>query len=61
MVEIDTLPAYERRYFLRWIARAAEKYLKDPEVRKRYEAWEKEQAEKEQAEKEQAALKLLDV
>lgn len=55
MVEIDTLPAYERRYFLRWIARAAEKYLKDPEVRKRYEAWEKEQAEKEQA-----ALKLLD-
>ncbi len=47
MVEIDTLPAYERRYFLRWIARAAEEYLKDPEVRKRYEAWEKEQAEKE--------------
>ena len=46
MNEIETLPAYELKSFLRWVARATEKYFEDPEVQRRFEIWQKERAEK---------------
>ena len=43
---LATLPEWEMKYFCRWVYRATEEYFKDPEVQKRFEAWQKEKAEK---------------
>lgn len=51
MNEIETLPAYELKSFLRWVARATEKYFEDPEVQRRFESWQKERAEKQAQQK----------
>lgn len=34
--ELETMPGWELKYFLRWVARATEEYFKDPEVQRRY-------------------------
>lgn len=43
MAEIKNLPAYEAKSFARWVAEATEKYFENPEVKKRFEEWKKEQ------------------
>lgn len=42
MADISTLPTYEMNSFALWVAKLAEKYFEDPDVKRRYEAWEKE-------------------
>ena len=38
---IRTLPTYEENSFALWIAKATEKYFENPEVKKRFEEWQK--------------------
>ncbi len=52
MSELATLPGFERKRFFRMIAKAAEEYLKDPENKKRFEEWKKEEARKKAQEQE---------
>ena len=40
MYDIQTLPAFEKREFFRWVARATEEYFKNPDVQKRFKEWE---------------------
>lgn len=43
MNELETIPTYEMQSFCRQIAKLAEKYFEDPENKRRFEEWEKEQ------------------
>ena len=47
MANISTLPTYEMNSFAGWVAKMAEKYFENPDVKMRYEAWEKERARNE--------------
>lgn len=47
MADISTLPTYEMNSFALWVAKLAEKYFENPDVKMRYEAWEKERARNE--------------
>ena len=42
-MDIKTLPTYETNSFARWVAEATEKYFENPEVKRRFEEWKKEQ------------------
>lgn len=42
MNEISTLPPYEAKSFMCWIAEATEAYFENPETKKRFEKWIKE-------------------
>ena len=41
MSEIRTLPKWELENFCKYIAEATEKYMQDPENKKRFEEWKK--------------------
>lgn len=43
MSELSTLPEYESRRFMRWLAKATEEYFKNPENQRKFEEWQKEQ------------------
>lgn len=47
MADLSTMPTYELNNFARWLAKATEAYFNDPDVKIRFEAWQKEQEEKE--------------
>lgn len=47
MADLSTMPTYELNNFARWLAKATEAYFNDPDVKRRFEAWQKEQEEKE--------------
>ncbi len=47
MYDISTLPAYEKREFLRWVAKATEEYFKNPDVQKRFKEWQERMQKKE--------------
>ena len=55
MSDLSTLPAYEAKNFMRWVAEATERYFENPEVKRRFEEWKKEQAKKEKIHMEQGA------
>ena len=42
---LEELPAYEAHSFSKWVARAVVKYFEDPENKRRFEEWQKENAE----------------
>ncbi len=46
MYDIKTLPSCEITSFARWIARTVEKYYEDPDVKRRFDEWDKEQTQK---------------
>ena len=46
MADISTLPKYETRSFARWVARATLAYFENPDVKRRFEEWKKEEMEK---------------
>ena len=39
MNELSTLPNYEAKRFMLWVAKAAESYFEDPDVKERFEKW----------------------
>lgn len=43
MNELSTLPPYEARSFMLWVAKATEAYFQDPDVKKRFEEWKEEE------------------
>lgn len=45
MSVLASMPAYETTAFLRWVAKAAESYFDDPDVKRRFEEWRKERKE----------------
>lgn len=45
MNELETMPIYEARSFAEWVAKATEEYFKDPDVKRRFKKWQKEQKE----------------
>ena len=47
MADLSTMPTYELNNFARWLAKATEAYFEDPDVKRRFAEWQKEQAEKE--------------
>ena len=49
-MEIIPSAEFEFRHFMRWLAKATEKYFEDPEVQKRFEEWKKERDAKENEE-----------
>lgn len=42
MNELSTLPPYEAKRFMRWVAEATERYFENPDVKRRFEEWKKE-------------------
>ncbi len=46
MSELSTMPTYELNHFALWIAKATEAYFQDPDVKRRYEEWQKEREAK---------------
>ena len=46
MSELSTMPTYELNHFTLWIAKATEAYFQDPDVKRRYEEWQKEREAK---------------
>lgn len=44
---IATLPEAEAKIFYRWVAKAAEKYFENPDVKRRFEEWKKEREKNE--------------
>ena len=48
--DVSTLPGWELKYFLRWVARATEAYFKDPDVQRRFKEWQEEERRKAEAE-----------
>lgn len=45
MNELSTLPPYEAKSFMRWVAKSAEAYFENPDVKRRFEEWKKVKAE----------------
>lgn len=39
---LDTMPPVEMRIFCRWVAKATEAYFQNPDVKSRFENWQKE-------------------
>ena len=46
MADLSTMPTYELNNFARWLAEMTEAYFENPDVKRRYEEWEKEQESK---------------
>ena len=46
MADLSTMPTYELNHFARWLAEMTEAYFENPDVKRRYEEWEKEQESK---------------
>ena len=44
--ELSTLPPYEAKSFMLWLAEATKAYFEDPDVKRKFEEWEKECQEK---------------
>ncbi|MBQ8637113.1 MAG: hypothetical protein IJ423_05500 [Clostridia bacterium] len=42
MNELSTLPTYEAKSFMLWVAKATEAYFENPDVKRRFEEWKKE-------------------
>lgn len=42
MNELSTLPPYEAKSFMLWLAEATEAYFQNPDVKRRFEEWKKE-------------------
>lgn len=42
MNELSTLPTYEAKSFMLWVAEATERYFENPDVKRRFEEWKKE-------------------
>ncbi len=49
MSELSTMPTYELNHFALWIGKMTEAYFQNPDVKRRFEEWEKE-CEKKRAE-----------
>jgi len=47
MNELSTLPTYEAKSFMLWVAEATERYFENPDVEKRFEKWKKERVSNE--------------
>ena len=54
MNELSTLPPYEAKSFMLWIAKATEAYFENPDVKRRFEEWKKERVSNEHKETSQA-------
>ena len=48
---LESLPEYEKKQFIRWIAEAAQEHFKDPENQRRFEEWKKSRNEQQDVEK----------
>ena len=44
-MDINTTPTYELNSFAWWVAKATEAYFKNPDVKRRFEEWQKERRE----------------
>lgn len=42
--DLETLPPCEEYCFCKWLYEATQKYFEDPEVKARFEKWQKERA-----------------
>lgn len=42
MSAINTLPTYEAKSFMSWVAEATQAYFENPDVKERFEKWKKE-------------------
>ena len=47
MNELSTLPTYEAKSFMLWVAKATEAYFENPDVKERFEKWKKERVSNE--------------
>ena len=46
MTDVRTLPKWEAQSFASWAAKATEKYFENPDVQRRFEAWQREREKK---------------
>ena len=47
MSAINTLPTYEAKSFMSWVAEATQAYFENPDVKERFEKWKKERVSNE--------------
>ena len=48
---LESLPEYEKKQFIRWIAEAAQEHFKNSENQKRFEEWKKSRNKQQDLEK----------